>query len=443
MRRDALNHYLKFAVLPCFFFIAVFSVSGGFAAETGKPLTLEAALAAAAGSAHPDILAAQAERDTALADRDIAQSRQDAGINLEGVLRSGRQTIGNHDLAGDNSIRLIARKTLYDSGRTDAAQLAAGSEVDAREAELIDAREQKRLDIMARFFDVLLADMQYTADHEFMTVAYLAFDRGREIFNTGQLSRVDLANLETRYQDFLLKRNASLQRQRISRALLANAMNRSSNLPGDLEDPKLAGNKRALPDFETMIPVMLANNQGLKARQALLLASQKRMESVRAEKGPVLDAELQAADYSRSASTRDSLSAGVVLSWPLYQGTRVDSRIARERAQFHKLQAGVEKLKMELTQTLLENYMEAVRLQSVGRSAAGKQVDFRDLALEQSRGLYELELRAALGASMAETVEANLRSRRNEYQLALALARLEALLGKPLDESKNMNKDTK
>ena len=438
MKHGGRDRRLKFTALVCSFFIA----SAGLAAETGKPLTLEAALSsvASAESAHPDILAAQAERDTALADRGIAESRQDIGINLEGVLRSGRQTIGNHDLARDNSIRLTARKTLYDFGRTDAAQLAAGSEVDAREAELIDARERKRLDIMARFFDVLLADMQYTADHEFMTVAYLNFDRGRDLLKVGQLSRVDLASLEARYQDLLLKRNASLQHQRISRALLANAMNRPGDLPGDLEDPKLMGNKRSLPDFEAMIPVMLANNQGLKARQSLLLASQKRLESVRAENGPVLDAELQASDYSRSASTRDNLSAGLVLSLPLYQGNRVDSRVARERAQFHKLQASVEKLKMDLTQTLLENHMEATRLQSVGRSAAGKQVDFRDLALERSRGQYEVELKTDLGASMAETVEANLRSRKNEYQLALALARLEALLGKPLD---GMNKDKK
>ena len=84
--------------------------------------------------------------------------------------------------------------------------------------------------------------------------------------------------------------------------------------------------------------------------------------------------------------------------------------------------------------------MEATRLQSVGRSAAGKQVDFRVLALERSRGQYEVELKTDLGASMAETVEANLRSRRNEYQLALALARLEALMGKPLD---GIDKDKK
>jgi outer membrane protein TolC len=122
-----------------------------------------------------------------------------------------------------------------------------------------------------------------------------------------------------------------------------------------------------------------------------------------------------------------------VLNWPLYQGDRVNARIAREQAQFHKLQAGYDKLKMGLSQALLENWLEIEQLQKTVRSAAKKQTAFRDLALERSRAVYELELKTNLGDSMAATVEAKLRERHTEYQLALAFARLEALLGKPLE----------
>ena len=408
-----------------------------FAAESGKPLTLEMALAAVE-SAHPDLLASQAERDTALADQGIAESRLDASINLEGILRSGKPTNGNHDFTSDNSIRLTARKTIFDFGRTGAAELAAKSEVSAREADLISLRDQRSMEIMGRYFDVLIADMQFVSDNEFMAVAYVSFDQARDRLALGQIAKVDLAELESRYQDVLVKRNASEQRQRITRALLANAMNRPGELPGDLEDPQLLHNNIALPEYEPLLPVMLANNPRLRAHQEMLAASQKRLESLRAERGPVLDAEVQAADYSRSAVTRDNLSAGLILSWPLYQGNRVDARIAREQAQFHKLQAGADKLKMELTQALLETYLEIGQLQRAGRSAAKKQIEYRDLALEKSRGQYEVELKTNLGTSMAETVEANLRSRRNEYRLALALVRVEALLGKPLEQQVKM-----
>ena len=399
-------------------------------------LTLEAALATAE-SAHPDLMLARAERDRAMADRDIANSRQDTSVDFEGILRRGRPTVDilGQDFARDNSVSLTARKTLYDFGRTSNAEQAAEYELKARDADLTTALDDRRLEIMSRYFDVLIADMQYAADNELMSVYYVSFDQGKDKLEQGQISSLDLAGLESRYRDILEKRNASAQRQRITRALLANAMNRPGDLPGELEDPKLPGNQRTLPDYETLLPIMLSNNPRLRAQQEMLAASQKRVESLRAEKGPILDAEVQAADYSRPSTTRNNLSAGLILSWPLYQGNRSDSRVASEMAQFNMLQASTDKLKMELTQALLETCLEITQLQSTARDAARKYSDYRDLQLERSRGLYELELKSNLGTSMAETSDAKLRVRRNEYQLALSFARLEALMGKPLSKA--------
>lgn len=406
------------------------SLSG--AQEVARPLTLEEALVTVE-AAHPDFLSAQAERDAAVADRDIAASRTDSTINLEGILRSGSRPWGSQEFLPDNSVRLVARKTLYDFGRSNAAEQAGIAELNAREAELVTARERRRLEVMARFFDVLVADMQYTADNEFMAINYVRFDHGKDNFSAGRISSVDLAELETNFQDTLQKRNSSSQKMRITRAMLANTLNRPGKLAGELIDPKLESNNRVLPEYEALRDMMLANNPRLIAQQAMLAASQKRLESVRAEKGPTLEAEVQAGDFSRPAITRDNLSAGLILTWPLHQGGRADSRVAREYAQLNKIQAASEKLKMDLTQALLETYLEIVELQGTGRSAAKKQVEHRDLVLERSRGLYELELRSNLGTASAGTVEANLRARRNEYQLALGIARLEAMLGRPLD----------
>ena len=407
---------------------SLFALNAACAAESTRVLTLEAALATVE-AAHPDLQLAQADRDSAVAERDMAASRTDTSLNLEGILRSGVQTVYPQEWARDNSIRLTARKTLYDFGRSDAAQEAANLELNAREADLIATRDKRRLEIMLRYFDVLLADLQYTEDNELMAVYYVSFDQGKDRLERGQISSVQLAELESRYQDILLKRNTSAQRQRITRAMLANAMNRPGDLPSELQDPALPGNQHTLPDYEKLIPILLENNSRLRAHREMLAASQKRLESLRAENNPTLDAEVQAADYSRSANTRDNLSAGVILSWPLYQGNRSNSRVAREQAQFYKLQAGAEKLQMELTQALLETYIEVTQLQGSARNAARVNSDYRDLLLERSRGLYELELKSNLGTSMVETAAANLRSRRNEYQLALGIARLEAILG--------------
>ena len=91
---------------------------------------------------------------------------------------------------------------------------------------------------------------------------------------------------------------------------------------------------------------------------------------------------MEAANYSRESSLRDDLRAGVVLTLPLYQGRRVSAPLAREQAQFHKLQAETDKLRMDLQQALLEVWLEIDQLQRTVRGAAQKQTAYRDLALE-------------------------------------------------------------
>ncbi len=417
--------------------LMVWLLPHGLGAPGGKRLTLGEALATAE-VAHPDLRLAEADRAAALAEQEAAVSRSDLFINAEAGLRHAHPSNGPEASLSDNSLRLNARKSLYDFGRTAWYEQAARSTVDAREAGLLEARERRRIEVMARFFNVLAADLQYVADNETMAVAYVNADNARDRLKVGQVSAMELAELESRYQDMLVRRNASQARTRFARAQLANAMNQPGQLAAELEDPKLTSNDLTLPDYEVLLPIMQESNPRLRAQSALLEASRQRMEALRAENSPMLDAEVEAAGYSRETATRDNLRAGVVLTWPVYQGRRVSAQLAREQAQFHKLQAEADKLRMDLVEALLEVWAEVDQLQRSARAAARRQVEYRDLALEKARGQYEVELKTNLGDAMAATMEAKLRERRTEYQLALALARLQALLGRPLE---SMGKD--
>lgn len=413
--------------------LMVWLMPHGWAAPVGKRLTLGEALAAAE-TAHPDLRLAEADRAAALAEQEAAASRSDLSVNVEAGLRQARPSSGPDASLSDNSLRLSARKSLYDFGRTALSEQAAKATVEAREIGLLETRERRRIEAMARFFNVLAADMQFVADNEFMAVAYVNADNARDRLKVGQISATELAELESRYQDILVRRNASQARARLARAQLANAMNRPGQLAAELEDPKLTANNLTLPDYELLLPVMREHNPRLRTQSALLEASRQRMEALRAENSPSLDAEVEAAGWSRETATRDNLRAGVVLTWPVYQGRRVSAQLAREQARFHRLQAEADKIGMDLAEALLEVWAEADQLQRGVRAAARKQVEYRDLALEKARGQYEVELKANLGDAMAATMEAKLRERRTEYQLALALARIGALLGKSLDE---------
>lgn len=398
-------------------------------------LTLEEALATVA-AAHPERRVAESELALARAERDLATSRQDFSLFLDGNLRTGRRPEG--EWKPDNVARLVARKPLVDFGRSSQAVAAADQDIAARQAALINVENLRRIDIMARYFDVLLADMQYAADNEFMAVAYVTWDNAQDRFEVGQISQPELLKLEADFQDIRERRNASLQRMRSARQKLAHALNRPGWLPSELVPPALEDNARALPEYDSLLAWVMQRNPRLVAMQAQLAAADARLAAIRAERNPVLDAEVVGGGYSRESSTRDDVSVGLVFNVPLYQGGRVDARVVRELALKERSLAELEKLRLDLTDALLDTLQEIEWLRGSGRLAADKQIEYRDWALERARAEYELELKTNLGTSMAETQVAQLRRRQVEYRLALALARLEALSGGSLPPVKGV-----
>jgi outer membrane protein TolC len=423
--------WLRLAVLACW-------IGGAQAAELPK-LTLESVLALA-DEPHPDLDLARAREAGAQAEARLADSLDDFRVSLEGALRTGRNEFYNDRFHPDHQARLLARKNLYDGGLSDMSMSAAKTEADARSLQVMDAHAQRRLTLMARYFDVLLADMQYNADTEFMAVAYVDWDNNKDRHALGQIPQWKLVELESRYMESRTKRNETRRRLREKRMQLAQAMNREALVLEDLVDPVLAGNERKLPEYGVLLSHALARNPGLRAQEKLLAAAQGRREAVRAGYRPTLEFEAEAAAWSRDTSTRDDLRAGLNFIMPLWQGDRVDASLAREQARITELQVQHEKLKMQLRESLLSVWEEIQYLLDSERQSAKTHALYRDLSLEKARAEYEMELKTNLGTSMAETQAAQLRRRAVEYRLALAWARLEAMLGTPLADVNTKDK---
>jgi outer membrane protein TolC len=408
----------------------VLALWAGAASATGQPLTLEAVLATA-DAPHPDLDLARARQDVALADVRAAESLNDFRVTLEASLRSGRNEIYDDHYQPDHFARVVLRKTLWDDGRQQVGRRAVGQESEALGLRLLDIRAQRRLSLMARYFDVLLADMRDAADTEFLAVAYVAWDNAKDRQALGQMAGWELSELENRYLDARTLRNDGRRKLREKRMLLAAAMNRAGMVQEDLVDPRLPGNDRPLPEFETLLTGVLERNPGLLAQRQSLAAATSRLDVARADYRPSLEFEAEAATWDRPSTTRDDLRAGFNLVWPIWQGGRADARIGKEQARFHELQAQHDKLVADLRQAVLEAREEIQHLRESERRRVEVNAAYRDIALEKARAEYELELKANLGNSMAETQVARLRQRAIEYRLALAWARLEALLGDP------------
>jgi outer membrane protein TolC len=393
-------------------------------------LSLQQALALA-DQFHPDRELADAA--LAMAQAELAGVDADDGLQLgfTGVLGAVDPSPNAVDQSNNDSwARLRLSKLLHDFGRTKRALAAADAKQKGQLWRLLDVRQRRYLEVMARFFAVLLADLEQARDTEAMAAAFVRLDRARSRSELGQLSDIELLELENRYQQLRLQMAGSQNKQRITRSLLAISLNRPDDLPAELEYPAVADAYKQ-NEIEVLTQQVLAGNPVLLALRAEVESFEQRLWAAAAEGNPVLRGELAAAYYNRQLGGRNPLSAGLVLEVPLFDGGRVDAKKAQQRAQLREQRAKLAAHELDLRQQLLENWLELQRLQ-IRREKLSVTGDFRDLYLERSRSLYDLEVASDLGDSMVRIADLHLQQAENDFQIRLLRARLDALAGKLL-----------
>ncbi|OQX30916.1 MAG: hypothetical protein B0D96_03005 [Candidatus Sedimenticola endophacoides] len=397
-----------------------------------EPLTLAAALAQA-DAMHPELARQQALLDRAGAHQREIEARGAAHLSLEANLRAVEPSYKATDLSSnDSSLRLRLRKRLYDFGRSDALASAADADRLGREWDYLDARQQRRLEIMSRFFDVLLADLQYMRDNEVMTMTFLRWDKARQRNELGQLSDIEVLELESLFQQERGNVAQTRNQQRAARARLANSLNRPGQLSSDLVAPTLPVLERVGGELEELTEAALADNPRLKALRARVEGAGQQLKGARAGDGPVIHGEIEAAAYNKVTGTRDPLSAGLVFELPLSSGGAVEAEVARNRALLAERRAELALAEMEVRQAVLDLWLEldALRVRREEMIALG---GYRELYLDRSRARYELEIQSDLGDAQARLVDYKLRKAEIEFATSLAWARLDALTGRLID----------
>lgn len=120
--------------------------------------------------------------------------------------------------------------------------------VAAPRLEFAPARAAARIETMARFFDVILVDLDEAALAQRMSMAYVAWERVRARAADG----TDTLRAHSTYLDLLARRNAARLRQRLARSALAIALGMPDRLPAEVFDPALPGGEAA-PDVEDLL----------------------------------------------------------------------------------------------------------------------------------------------------------------------------------------------
>ena len=395
------------------------------------PLSLEDALAFAKRD-RPVLELARADRDVSAAA--LAEVDAISGVRLSAVgeLRAVRPSHVSDDRdSNDSSARLALRKRLYDFGYTEALSQSARKADVGSEWRYRQARQQAHLAVMRRFLDVILADLQFARDNEAMATAFIDVDRARDRHALGRVSDVELLRLDAAYQDALQMRSESQSLQRAARARLAIAMGRPDELASDLIRPTAPDIAVPLPDYEDLLAEILAGNPEVKALRAEVEAAEAAVAAARADYGPVVSGELAASVHNRGTSSTHPLGAALVLEVPLLTGGAKDATIATARAELRGSRARLQAHEHALRERVLVLWQRFDHLRSRLRGLKVRG-DFRELYLDRSRALYELEVKTDLGDAMTEISALRLDEASAEFDWMMARAKLAALAGRLL-----------
>lgn len=395
-----------------------------------EPLQLSDALSLT-DKPHP--LTSQAELDVEQAKINSSFHDSYNQLALEAIFmpqRVDRVAPGTGGSLDDSYATLRLSHPLYDFGRKNAAKSRAKVELEKAQHNLDFVRAQRRIEIMRRFFDVLVADLDYGVKNEKMTLAFLRYNRHLEEMELYQAhAEVDVLNLETIYREqFLTRQEAGINRRR-ARRNLGMMLGFSDYVPRDLIAPDVSVYvEREVPEFATLIEQVLESNVHIKQAELNLLRAIKSAEETESQYKPQLDAVLEATEWEREIGSRNVTSIGIRFSVPLVSG----ERRSRDR---QLAEIGVERARVKLAETELTvrqrtfDLWKSLTLHHVNLAAAEVRLNFRDQYMDRARALYELEERSDLGDAQAELLRALLENDRVRYELTLTWSEIDALMG--------------
>jgi outer membrane protein TolC len=419
--------------------ILVFNCASVYADEaTSKslpePLTLDLALSLV-DLQHPQLRNINADLQSAQSDLQQALSSNDLSVNLKanaGWIEPS--AVATNQSNEDHRLGLFVNKTLYDFGRYSALVDAATQQVSSQTLQYLNAQQSQHIIVMKRYFDVVLADMQFYRYNEEMAVAYIRFDRMRKRKKLGQFSEMDVVEKEVEYQRVRRLRTFSQNQQRVTRSLLAQALNKPNNLPSTLTRPELDVLARELPEIERLQKRVNENNFTLRSLRAELFAAKNNIQFARSGNKPVLTAGIETFSYSRETRSSDKWRAQVTLDVPLWGGGRIDAAVAKAKAGTYKIEAQIEQKKLAMQQQILELWL-GIKTLKIKHDEVQAAMNFAELSLDKSRALYELEVQSDLGYSMVRFSEAERKVMQVDFELALAWAQLDALSGSLLNKT--------
>jgi len=398
-------------------------------AELPDPLSLPQVMKMADQADHYTLLEAQSEIIDAQSRLEEAESLLGFSAQLELQAAYVEPSSVAFDFSkNDSGAILRLTKPLYDFGGSEHSIKAAQIDQQALQAKMSYVISSRKIEMAKQFFEVILSDLKYAWDNEALSIAYVRYDAVKDRHALSQVSDLELLESEAQYLDTLHTRNLSEAQQRYSRAVLAETLNRPGVLPSNLVLPELAVLQTELPEYSPLLEKVLHSNPQIMLAERQHSAAQQKLLAEDQQLSPFVSAELEVSEYARARSS-DDMRAALNITFPLYESHSIKSRISKTRAAVLKQRAILLSVKAQVRKQALSLWQSISVLNK--RLQQLKMVqELRELKLDHSRTLYEMEVETDLGDSLVAISEIQYERAKNKYELALAWMELRLLLGK-------------
>jgi outer membrane protein TolC len=260
-----------------------------------------------------------------------------------------------------------------------------------------------------------------------MATGFIRFDNAREDYELGLVSELEVLRLQSEYELVRQQRNLAEQRQRLTRARLAEAMGYPDRLPSELVAPEIDPRRKLPGDPAELWTRAMRHSQRAVLARANTQVAQAAIGIAESSDGPRIDFEIELATYQRDSRLRDDARLSVYFDIPLYSQTS-PARVDLAMARFEQSLAQQQQIESALRLEVLELWQQLRQLQI---EIEGHNVEqyYRDRYLDRSRAEYELEFKTDLGDSMVLYSRSNEARMRSLYAFELAYQRLVDLVG--------------
>ncbi len=395
------------------------------AIEIPNPLSLEQALEIGKNQNH-EVQKQQLIVNTDLIDLQVAQSNFDLKASLD--LQLAQRDYYSDDI-NDSYAFIRLEKTLFEQSFGLGINTAQLTIVSAKQ-NLSNLKKEKNIDIMRRFFDVILVDMQLETTLERLAISAIQANNVQDDFDINKASEVELLEKQAITQLDVSKRIKVEAEQILKRAKLADILGINyENRPDDLTKPKLKHYfSKSFASLDELRKNAFKNNTSLQIMHRNLFSIKHQINSHKNDYGVVIKGNVRMGEQAYLREKNGKLRFGINLTMPLGSDNTKQQTITKLGIQAKQAKLDIKQFKQNLSSQVLTLWLTLNKLKQIQKSLT-TELDYRDLYLERARAHYEMELESDIGDALTQFTNTEYKLAKNQFDFVINFEKLALLTG--------------